>query len=129
MPRRLILCCDGTGNEIEENQSNVLKFYRLIKKDEKQIGFYDPGVGTISDSSPWARFKSKAYGVFGLATGYGLDDNVLEAYRFLIHNYKEGDQIYLLGFSRGRIRCACWAGSSTWSDCSIPAMRTSAATR
>ncbi len=110
MARRLILCCDGTGNEIEENQSNVLKFYRLLKKDETQIGFYDPGVGTISDSSPWARFKSKAYGVFGLATGYGLDDNVLEAYRFLIRNYQKDDQIYLLGFSRGAYTARVLAG-------------------
>jgi uncharacterized protein (DUF2235 family) len=85
----------------------MLKFYRLIRKDDKQLGFYDPGVGTISDSSPWARFKSKAYGVFGLATGYGLDDNVLEAYRFLIRNYQEDDQIYLLGFSRGGVYGAC----------------------
>ena len=30
--RRLILCCDGTGNEIQEHQSNVLKFYRVVKQ-------------------------------------------------------------------------------------------------
>lgn len=110
MGRKLIICCDGTGNEIKENQSNVLKFYRLIKKDSTQVCFYDPGVGTISDCSAWERFKNKAKGVFGLVTGYGLDDNVLEAYSFLIHNYQDGDQIYMLGFSRGAYTVRVLAG-------------------
>lgn len=110
MGRNLIICCDGTGNEIKENQSNVLKFYRLIKKDFTQLGFYDPGVGTISDTSAWARFKNKGKGVFGLVTGYGLDKNVLEAYQFLIRNYEEGDQIYLIGFSRGAYTIRVLAG-------------------
>lgn len=110
MGRNLIICCDGTGNEIKENQSNVLKFYRLLKKDSTQLGYYDPGIGTISNTSAWARFKNKAKGVFGLITGYGLDDNVLEAYRFLIHNYQEGDNIYLIGFSRGAYTVRVLAG-------------------
>ena len=29
-PRKLIVCCDGTGNEIKQNQSNVLKFYHMM---------------------------------------------------------------------------------------------------
>ena len=110
MERNLIVCCDGTGNEIKENQSNVLKLYRLVKKNADQIAFYDPGVGTISDSSPWDRFKNKAKGVFGLATGYGLDKNVLEAYRFLARNYQDGDKIYLFGFSRGAYTVRVLAG-------------------
>lgn len=110
MGRNLIVCCDGTGNEIEENQSNVLKFYRLIKKDETQIGFYDPGVGTIGDSSAWSRFKNRAKKVFGLVTGYGLDKNVLDAYRFLVQNYEDGDRIYLFGFSRGAYTVRMLAG-------------------
>jgi uncharacterized protein (DUF2235 family) len=39
--------------------------------------------------------------VLGLATGYGLDENVLDAYRFLCLHYEAGDQICLFGFSRG----------------------------
>lgn len=110
MVRNLIVCCDGTGNEIEENQSNVLKFFRLLKKDDAQIAFYDPGVGTVGSSDAWARFKNKVKGVFGLATGYGLDANILDAYRFLARNYQEGDQIYLLGFSRGAYTIRVLAG-------------------
>jgi uncharacterized protein (DUF2235 family) len=29
---RNIICCDGTGNEISENISNVLKLYRCLRK-------------------------------------------------------------------------------------------------
>lgn len=110
MPRNLIICCDGTGNEIKENQSNVLKYYRLLKKDKTQIAYYDPGVGTISDSGAWSAFKNKAKGVFGLLTGYGLDDNILGAYQFLIRHYQKGDHIYLLGFSRGAYTVRVLAG-------------------
>ncbi len=101
MPKRIVICCDGTGNEIKENQSNVLKFYRVLKEDKDQIAFYDPGIGTISNSGSWASIKNKSKGVFGLATGYGLDANVLAAYRFLVRNYNKGDEVYLFGFSRG----------------------------
>ena len=101
MARNIVICCDGTGNEIKENQSNVLKLFRTLKKDEEQIAFYDPGVGTLSNSDAWSRFKNKSKTVFGLATGYGLDKNVLDAYRFLVTHYQSGDQIYLFGFSRG----------------------------
>jgi hypothetical protein len=36
-----------------------------------------------------------------VATGWGLDDGILRAYRFIAENYHEGDRIYLFGFSRG----------------------------
>lgn len=109
--KTLIVCCDGTGNEIKENQSNVLKFYRCLKKDlPEQLVFYDTGVGTISNSGAWATFKHQAKGIFGLVTGYGLDDNILDAYRFLIENYRDEDDIYLFGFSRGAYTVRALAG-------------------
>jgi uncharacterized protein (DUF2235 family) len=50
--RNIVICCDGTGNEISENISNVLKLYRCLRKTGKtephQIVFYDPGVGTLA---------------------------------------------------------------------------------
>ena len=103
--RNLVVCCDGTGNEIGENISNVLKLYRVLRKTDKtsprQIVFYDPGVGTLARPNPWTKFKQDTVAVFGLMTGYGLDDNVLRAYEFLINNYQDGDDMFLFGFSRG----------------------------
>ncbi len=40
-----------------------------------------------------------AQGVFGLATGAGLDANVLDAYRFLMETWEPGDSIFLFGLS------------------------------
>jgi uncharacterized protein (DUF2235 family) len=101
MSKNIVICCDGTGNQIEADLSNVLKLFRVVRKTEEQIVYYDPGVGTISSSGPWSRLKSNARGVLGLVTGYGLDENVLDAYKFLIDTYQEGDRVFMFGFSRG----------------------------
>ncbi len=112
--RNIIICCDGTGNEISENISNVLKLYRCLRKTEKtsprQLVFYDPGVGTLERADPWHKLKQDFNAILGLATGYGLDDNVLAAYAFLVHTYQAGDQIYLFGFSRGAYTVRVLAG-------------------
>jgi uncharacterized protein (DUF2235 family) len=112
--RNIIICCDGTGNEISENISNVLKLYRCLRKTERtqprQLVFYDPGVGTLERPDPWHKLKQDFNAILGLATGYGLDDNVLATYAFLVHTYQAGDQIYLFGFSRGAYTVRVLAG-------------------
>ncbi len=112
--KNIVVCCDGAGNEISENISNVLKLYRVLRKTEKteprQVVFYDPGVGTLARPNPWTKLKQDAVTVLGLATGYGLDKNVLTAYNFLINNYEEGDDIFLFGFSRGAYTVRVLAG-------------------
>ena len=112
--KNIVVCCDGTGNEVSENISNLLKLYRVLRKTGKttpqQVAFYDPGVGTLARPDPWTKFRQDAVTVLGLMTGYGLDDNVLAAYTFLINNYDEGDDIYLFGFSRGAYTVRMLAG-------------------
>jgi uncharacterized protein (DUF2235 family) len=112
--KNIIICCDGTGNEIGENISNVLKLYRCLRKTPKtepqQAVFYDPGVGTLARPDPWRKAWQEFVMIFGLATGYGLDDRVLAAYAYLAHNYAEGDQIYLFGYSRGAYTVRVLAG-------------------
>lgn len=100
-PRNLAIMLDGTGNELGRNLSNVLKLYRIAEKNAEQICYYNPGVGTIGRVSPWSRLAQKTRGVLGLMTGYGLDDNVLGAYKFLVENWREGDRVFMFGFSRG----------------------------
>jgi uncharacterized protein (DUF2235 family) len=105
LSKNIVICCDGTGNEISENISNVLKLYRVLRKTGKtepqQIVFYDPGVGTLARPDPFTKFKQDAVANLGLAFGYGFDENVLKAYEFLIKYHEDGDNIYLFGFSRG----------------------------
>ncbi len=109
-PRNLVLLCDGTGNAVEGDLSNVLKLYRIASKDAEQRVFYDPGVGTIGTSADFGRLRQKARAILGLATGAGLDDNVLEAYCFLCSAWLPGDRIFLFGFSRGAYTVRMLAG-------------------
>lgn len=101
MPRNIVICCDGTGNQIESKLSNVLKLFRVLQKNEQQLVYYSPGVGTVGDYDTWQIVKLRVREFLGLATGYGLDENVLDAYRFLCTHYADGDAIWLFGFSRG----------------------------
>jgi uncharacterized protein (DUF2235 family) len=81
-PRNLVVCCDGTSNEIGKQVSNVLKLYRIAEKSERQIVFYQPGIGTVAMPDSWGHWRQKARALFEMGTGYGLDRDVLNAYAF-----------------------------------------------
>jgi uncharacterized protein (DUF2235 family) len=100
-PKNIVICCDGTGNQITGDHSNVLKLFRMATKDEAQRVFYDPGVGTIGTDDAWQRLRTNARAIFGLVTGAGLDENVLDAYKFIVENWERDDKVFLFGFSRG----------------------------
>lgn len=108
--RNIVILLDGTGNELGRNLSNVLKLYRIAEKNEGQLCYYAPGVGTISRINPWARARQRVNAVLGLATGYGLDENVLGAYRFLVEHWRDGDRVFIFGFSRGAWTARVLAG-------------------
>jgi len=110
MSKNIVICCDGTGNEINNHLSNVLKLYRMVENDHEQIRYYDPGIGTLGDNNPWSKYWLGTKRVFGLATGRGLDENILDSYHFLIENYEPGDKIFLFGFSRGAYTVTALAG-------------------
>jgi hypothetical protein len=103
MPKRIVMCCDGTGNSFDrpDTDSNVARLYSCLTINAGQIGYYHPGVGTMGAPTnrnaierEWSRIK-------GLAFGAGLMSNVADAYRYLMDNYADGDEIFLFGFSRG----------------------------
>ncbi|RYE54323.1 MAG: DUF2235 domain-containing protein, partial [Rhizobiaceae bacterium] len=97
MGRNLVILCDGTANQVGADRSNVLRLYGCLKRNDEQIVFYDPGVGTFGVRGIFKKFRSGWATIKGLALGVGIDDNVLEAYRFLVDTYESGDRIYLLG--------------------------------
>ena len=101
MPKDIVICCDGTGNEIGANISNVLKLFRVTEKNDRQRIYYHPGLGTIGLQNSWGRFKQQVRGLFGLAFGAGLDEDTLGAYLFLCRVWQPGDRVWLFGFSRG----------------------------
>ncbi|KAF7511361.1 hypothetical protein GJ744_004926 [Endocarpon pusillum] len=102
--KRLIATCDGTWldadsglkNGQRQPPSNVSHFGWAVKDTSSdgiaQVVHYQAGVGTSGG------ILSR---VVGGATGDGLEENVRETYSFLAINYRDGDEIFLLGFSRG----------------------------
>jgi uncharacterized protein (DUF2235 family) len=102
--KRLIVCCDGTWldadngllNGHKQPPSNVSRIGWAIKDTSRdgipQIVNYQAGVGT--SGGPAAR-------AVGGATGLGLKENMRMAYTYLAINWRPGDEIYLIGFSRG----------------------------
>ena len=99
--RRLVVFLDGTWNHPDQQDrgktkpSNVTKLARALKPlaadGRFQITYYDDGVGTSWGLDKWV----------GGGLGVGLAKNIREAYRFLAYNYRDGDEIYIFGFSRG----------------------------
>jgi uncharacterized protein (DUF2235 family) len=109
-PRNIVICCDGTGNKFGLENSNVVKLYTTLYIHDCQIGYYHPGVGTMGDPRQmhwYGRWWSK---IKGLAFGAGFKETVLDAYRFLMENYRDGDQVYIFGFSRGAYTARALAG-------------------
>ncbi len=92
--KRIVICCDGTWNT-PDTPTNVTKFSRAIlpysEQGIPQVVFYDQGVGTHNTLDKW----------LGGAFGKGVEQNVLDAYRFIAHNYQAGDELFMFGFSRG----------------------------
>lgn len=137
MSKKIIICFDGTGNEVGNNPSNILKLYELLEKNDQQIAHYVPGIGTMEgDRLFGSRIWRKWRALSGLAFGRGLEDDVLDAYRFLCRNYRsksenrkaiarethpklrqrkleevvDHDRIYIFGFSRGAYAARILAG-------------------
>lgn len=111
--KRLIVCADGTWVDSEDGytkptlipynptgtlqiQSNVTRISRALKRiahdGKPQIIYYHSGVGTGVST-----IDTVTGGLFGK----GISENIREVYSFVASNYTPGDEIILIGFSRG----------------------------
>jgi uncharacterized protein (DUF2235 family) len=100
--KRIVLCFDGTWNKPgdealppeERVESNVMRFWRSVAAagadGVEQVTWYNQGVGTH-----W--FDRVAGGAFGA----GLDLHIIQGYQHLAELYEDGDEVYVVGFSRG----------------------------
>ena len=92
-PRKIAIFLDGTGNN-KNDLTNIRQLYRLSVEHacsgNRIIPYYDKGVG-----AKWFDFAP------GGITGKGISKNIRQAYGFLVRTYKPGDEIFILGFSRG----------------------------
>ncbi|KAI1874946.1 uncharacterized protein JN550_002375 [Neoarthrinium moseri] len=110
--KRLIIACDGTWLNSNDGfdrgswmpwstagklavSSNVTRICRALLPESEdgiqQIVYYQAGLA--SSGGLW--------NYLGGFVGAGVGENIREAYTFLCNNYDEGDEIFLVGFSRG----------------------------
>jgi uncharacterized protein (DUF2235 family) len=100
--KRIVICFDGTWSKPADEalavdqrlETNVCRFYESVRERDKhgiqQVKWYDEGVGT------------KWYDRYiGGALGAGLEINIIQGYEYLANHYEDGDEVYVLGFSRG----------------------------
>jgi uncharacterized protein (DUF2235 family) len=105
--RTLVICLDGTGDQFDSDNSNVVHFVSCLKKDHpSQVTYYQSGIGTYDGHG----LKSGVAAGIDMAVGSGLGVHIKDAYRFLMETYREGDRICLFGFSRGAYTVRCLAG-------------------
>ncbi len=90
-PKDIVILIDGTSNTPEDN-TNINKLRKQLKKRDDLVSFYTVGVGGGPD-----------FAITGMAMGVGISKDVREAYQFISENYdaSRNDRIHLFGFSRG----------------------------
>lgn len=117
--KRIVILIDGTWNEEGNgNDTNIAKLDPKNKLGPKnknvaplikpsaadgtaQMAFYHKGVGADPDLLKH---------LLGGAIGLGLKQIVQDAYQTVVENYASGDEIYIIGFSRGAYAARALAG-------------------
>ncbi|KIY72955.1 hypothetical protein CYLTODRAFT_366733 [Cylindrobasidium torrendii FP15055 ss-10] len=112
MPRTLVVCLDGTWSQYEDHNTNVVWFFSTLKKDDPdtQVCYYQPGIGTFFAPGVVSPLFEWAAKLLDAGIAWYLDVHVMEAYSFLMQNYRAGDRICLFGFSRGAYCARALAG-------------------
>ena len=105
-----MLCLDGTGNAYGSANTNVVKLYNLLERNDLQYVYYDPGVGTFSADGAWTTAGKWLTRMLGLAFAFGIARSIAQAYLFIQQHYRSGDQVFIFGFSRGAYCARATAG-------------------
>jgi uncharacterized protein (DUF2235 family) len=108
MAKNVIVTFDGTNQEYARNNTNVMRVFEAIVRDNTQVAFYDPGVGTFSIFG--RRLGRRIGSLLGSAAGYGVRKNIEDGYRYLLETFEEGDLVFIFGFSRGAYTARALAG-------------------
>lgn len=101
--KRIAMLCDGTWSDVRSGPAtNVGRLAWLVggagPDGTPQKVFYLSGVGTGRGLTGVAKAVDR---LVGGAVGWGLDENILDAYRHIAKAFEPGDELYVFGFSRG----------------------------
>jgi uncharacterized protein (DUF2235 family) len=96
--KRIALFLDGTWNNVSDH-TNVWRLKSLCAKSPEPLVYYSAGVGT--------QFGERlSGGMFGI----GINDEVTNAYEWLVEHYEQDAQLFIFGFSRGAFTARSLAG-------------------
>ncbi|RXW17940.1 hypothetical protein EST38_g7911 [Candolleomyces aberdarensis] len=87
--RTLVLCFDGTGDQFDNDNSNIVQFVSLLKKDDrqKQCVYYQTGIGTYTGSNRSVSiFKSGIRKIIDTMFAHSIDAHIMGGYKFLMQN-------------------------------------------
>ena len=96
--KRIALFLDGTWNNVSDN-TNVWRLKSLCTRSSEQLVYYSAGVGTQTG-------ERLSGGMFGI----GINEEVIDAYQWLVEHYEPGAQVFIFGFSRGAFTARSLAG-------------------
>jgi uncharacterized protein (DUF2235 family) len=93
------------------DETNVVRLYRMLVRDAQQIVYYDSGVGTTPTADRVTLKANYLRKKLDAAVGLSIRHHFLNAYRFLVTHYEPGDRVWLFGFSRGAYTARAIAGA------------------
>ena len=114
-----VVCLDGTGQvKTQDHPTNIAEIFDCLGRNATdagngswevtsppdtppEMGKYLPGVGTQGNAI--LEFLGKAF-------GDGIAEQIIRGYTFLSRNYAAGDQVFIVGFSRGAAAARALAG-------------------
>ena len=113
--RRIVLCLDGTWNSdpplFGSNPTNALQLHRRIASRDaagvEQFSLYEKGVGS-------GRSHLAGY------AGWGVGRIIRRAYLRLAKTWREGDELFLFGISRGAYQALSIARWLDWGGLPAP---------
>ncbi|KAL4252467.1 hypothetical protein ABKN59_002783 [Abortiporus biennis] len=110
--RTIVLCFDGTGDQFDGDNSNVVQLLAMLKKDDHhdQLVYYQAGIGTYTDPLFALPVSNGVSLILDQMLAWNLGSHVKDGYAYLMQNYQRGDKICIFGFSRGAYTARALAG-------------------
>lgn len=131
MSKNIVFCADGTWNSSDQDensdgipdQTNVCKLFLALSGELDRHTLMDKGEqekSLIDASGHTTQVAKYIHGVgdsnnpivraIGGATGSGTIARIIRGYTYISRMYEEGDQIFIIGFSRGAYTARALAG-------------------
>ncbi|KEJ90100.1 DUF2235 domain-containing protein [Sulfitobacter donghicola] len=106
---RIAIFCDGTWNSPTMKQpTHVVRLFEKTPRTNSQHTHYFEGVGV--DEGGVGPVSQALMKIGGGAFGWGLNENIKQAYAALCEQYEPEDEIFIFGFSRGAYTARSLAG-------------------